>query len=391
MRGVLLLMALTVAFCRLRAVVSVRHMRHMVGPSNGGLILGIRGGDTTSAPYYSTGAGVGSYSGPASPSRLFSSSKTQGLGNIQEGGGATLIDGKSIAAEIRGELKRDIDDLKRVSSVAPGLAVILVGDRKDSATYVRSKKRACAEVGIESTGVNFPVSVTEDELVEAITTLNSNSSVHGILVQLPLPPHIDEARVLACVAPSKDVDGLHPANVHKLATTKTHSPGRSSFSFDAVDFHVTCTPQGCIELLDRSGVDIAGTRAVVIGRSNIVGVPLALLLMQRDATVTIAHSRTRDIAAICQDADIVVAAVGRPGFVQPEWLKPGATVIDVGINAVDAPGTKKGYRLMGDVDPSCAFVAGRLTPVPGGVGPMTIAMLLRNTYLGARRSALGKR
>ena len=314
-------------------------------------------------------------------SRLYSSTR----GNFKE----DIIDGKAIAAVIRGEVKEGVEKLRNVYGVTPGLAVILVGDRKDSATYVRSKKRACAEVGIESIGVNYPVDVSEEELISKIDSLNANSSVHGILVQLPLPPHIDESKIISCVNPSKDVDGLHPVNVHKLATTKTHFPGRKSFAFDAVDFHVTCTPQGCIELLDRSGIQIAGARAVVLGRSNIVGVPMALLLMQRDATVTIGHSQTRDIERLCAEADIIVAAVGRAEFVKSHWLKPGAVLIDVGINAIDAPDTKKGYRLVGDADfDACREVTSLITPVPGGVGPMTIAMLLRNTYLGARRSAV---
>lgn len=212
--------------------------------------------------------------------------------------------------------------------------------------------------------------------------------VNGILVQLPLPEHIDEAAVLHTISPDKDVDGLHPLNVAQLANTKTHG-GRGAWSFDNIDFHVSCTPQGCIELLDRSGVAIEGKEAVVIGRSNIVGIPVALLLMQRNATVTIAHSRTKDIAATVGKADIVVAAVGRAEFVKASWLKPGAVVIDVGINSVDDPSDKRGYRLVGDVDfEGCKAVASQITPVPGGVGPMTIAMLLRNTVNGTRRTAL---
>lgn len=191
------------------------------------------------------------------------------------------------------------------------------------------------------------------------------------------------------ILPEKDVDGLHPLNVAQLANTKTHAPGRSSWSFDSIDFHVSCTPQGCIELLDRSGVVIEGKQAVVLGRSNIVGIPVALLLMQRNATVTIAHSRTKDIEATVRAADIVIAAVGRAEMVRGSWIKSGAVVIDVGINTVDDPTDKRGYRLVGDVNfAECKEVASKITPVPGGVGPMTIAMLLRNTVNGCRRTAL---
>jgi len=253
-----------------------------------------------------------------------------------------LIDGKEIAAKIRQELKRDISELKDAHHVIPGLAVILVGDRRDSATYVRNKKQACTQVGIDSYGYDYPVNVTQSELLSQIDLLNADPKIHGILVQLPLPPHIDEQEILNRVSSKKDVDGLHPFNVHKLAMTKTHHPGKVSLSFDSSDFHITCTPQGCIELLDRTGIVIAGKEVVVLGRSNIVGIPLALLLMQRDATVTIAHSRTQKLDSIISRADIVVAAVGRANFVKGEWLKEGAVVLDVGINSVPAPDTKKG-------------------------------------------------
>ena len=216
--------------------------------------------------------------------------------------------------------------------------------------------------------------------------------VHGILVQLPIPPHISEENVLHRIHPSKDVDGLHPLNVAQLARTGTHAPGRSTFAFDALDFHVSCTPQGCIELLDRSGVTIEGKNAVVLGRSNIVGIPVSLLLMQRNATVTIAHSRTKNIEEVVRNADIVVAAVGRAEMVKGSWIKKGAAVIDVGINAVNDTTKKAGFRLVGDVDyAGCKENAGCITPVPGGVGPMTIAMLLRNTVNGARRAAIASK
>jgi 5,10-methylene-tetrahydrofolate dehydrogenase/methenyl tetrahydrofolate cyclohydrolase len=302
---------------------------------------------------------------------------------------AELIDGNAIAAQIRVELKESVRVLQETLGVTPGLAVVLIGERRDSATYVRMKKKACAEIGINSFGFDYPASTTEAELLAKVDELNQDPQVNGILVQLPLPAHINEQNVLNRILPEKDVDGLHPLNVAQLANTKTHAPGRGSWSFDTIDFHTSCTPQGCIELLDRSGVAIEGKEAVVIGRSNIVGIPVAMLLMQRNATVTIAHSRTRDIAEVVRRADIVVAAVGRAEFVRGEWIKPGAVVIDVGINSVDDPSDKRGYRLVGDVNfEECRAVASRITPVPGGVGPMTIAMLLRNTVNGARRTAI---
>jgi len=302
---------------------------------------------------------------------------------------ASLIDGKAIANQVHVELKAAVDEMKSTLGVTPGLAVILVGERRDSATYVRAKKKACADVGINSIGVDYPADVTQEELLAKIHELNQDPNVHGILVQLPIPPHIDENTVIKAIDQSKDVDGLHPLNVAQLANTKTHAPGRSAWSFDSIGFHVSCTPQGCIELLDRSGVVIEGKEAVVLGRSNIVGIPVALLLMQRNATVTIAHSRTKNLEETIRRADIVVAAVGRAEMVKGAWLKPGAVVIDVGINSVDDASKKTGYRLVGDVDfNECKEVASLITPVPGGVGPMTIAMLLRNTVNGARRTAL---
>mmetsp|Transcript_11943 Transcript_11943/g.12009 ORF Transcript_11943/g.12009 Transcript_11943/m.12009 type:complete len:239 (+) Transcript_11943:455-1171(+) len=221
-----------------------------------------------------------------------------------------------------------------------------------------------------------------------VSELNKDPAVDGILVQLPLPEHIDEKSVLDCISKEKDVDGLHPLNIAGLCNTKTHG-GRGAFTFDALDFHVSCTPQGCIELLDRSGVVIEGKDAVVLGRSNIVGIPVALLLMQRNATVTIAHSRTKNIAEVVGRADIVIAAVGRTEMVKGEWIKPGAVVIDVGINSKDDPTDKRGYKLVGDCEfESCKEKASLITPVPGGVGPMTIAMLLRNTVNAARRRGM---
>lgn len=257
-----------------------------------------------------------------------------------------LRTGNAIAAQIRAELKSQVAEMSETLGVTPGLAVVLVGERRDSATYVRMKKKACTEIGIRSVGIDLPADITQADLVAKVNELNADPSINGILVQLPLPSHIDENLVLACISQDKDVDGLHPLNVAQLANTKTHAAkGGNSFSFDAINFHVSCTPQGCIELLDRSGVVIEGKEAVVLGRSNIVGIPVALLLMQRNATVTIAHSRTKDIEATIRRADIVVAAVGRAEMVKASWLKPGCVVVDVGINSVDDASDKRGAKL----------------------------------------------
>lgn len=291
--------------------------------------------------------------------------------------------GNAIAAEIRVQLTQQILQMES----KPGLAVILVGTRTDSATYVRMKRKACLEVGIQNFSIDYEESVTQEELLHKIDELNANESIHGILVQLPLPKHINETLILERVAVEKDVDGLHPLNMAKLSRTQTHSVRGGRFSFDTLDFNVACTPQGCIELLDRIGCQIESKRAVVLGRSNIVGIPVALLLMQRNATVTIVHSKSTEIPSLVREADIVIAAVGRPELVQGDWIKPGAVVIDVGVNSVPDATKKKGYRLVGDCHyESCAQSASRITPVPGGVGPMTIAMLLRNTMNSAIRS-----
>ncbi|CAM9447486.1 unnamed protein product [Ascophyllum nodosum] len=301
---------------------------------------------------------------------------------------AKIIDGKATAAQIRKELTLRVADLvESTGGLAPGLAVVLVGDRRDSATYVRMKKKACEEVGIKSFGFDFPDDVTHDALLACVVDLNARADVHGILVQLPLPKHIDEQAILHAITPDKDVDGLHPTNVAALCAGRTRSGGAVSFELEDLEFHVPCTPQGCIELLDRYDVQIAGRRAVVLGRSNIVGLPVSRLLMHRDATVTVAHSKTVDVASVVKEADIVVCAAGRAEMVKADWIKPGAAVIDVGINSVDDPTSKKGYRLVGDVDfEAVKEVASKITPVPGGVGPMTIAMLLRNTVNAATRA-----
>lgn len=286
---------------------------------------------------------------------------------------ASLIDGKAIAATIREEIRRDVDAIRQRFGRAPGLATVLVGQRRDSQTYVRMKKKACAEVGIESFGHDLSEAISQEELVACVEELNADPAVDGILVQLPLPSGIDDEAVLGAISIEKDVDGFHPLNI-----------GRLSMKRRAPRF-VPCTPKGCIELLDRSGIEIEGRHAVVLGRSNIVGLPVAMLLLHRNATLTICHSRSRDLPALVRQADILVAAVGRPEMVRGDWIKPGAAVIDVGVNAVDDPNSERGYRLTGDVCfEEAREVAGHITPVPGGVGPMTIAMLLRNTADGAR-------
>jgi len=257
----------------------------------------------------------------------------------------------------------------------PGLATVLVGARRDSQTYVRMKKKACAEVGITSFGHDLPEDISQEVLLKTVQELNANPDVNGILVQLPLPDHIDDEEILGAISLEKDVDGFHPINIGRLSM-KRRDPLFSP-----------CTPNGCIELLDRTGVEIEGKRAVVLGRSNIVGLPVAMLLLHRNATLTICHSRTKDLPGVVREAEILIAAVGQPEMVRGDWVKPGVVVIDVGVNAVDDPTREKGYRLVGDV----AFdevkeVASAITPVPGGVGPMTIAMLLRNTLSSAKRS-----
>ncbi len=290
---------------------------------------------------------------------------------------AQIIDGKAIAAQIRDEIRADVARMQQTYGKVPGLAAVLVGDRKDSQTYVRMKKKACAEVGIASFGYDLPADIDQEALRRLVEELNANPDVHGILVQLPLPAHIDEETILGAISIEKDVDGFHPLNIGRLSM-KRREP-----------LFVPCTPKGCIELIERSGFTIEGKRAVVLGRSNIVGLPAAMLLLHKNATVTICHSRTRELPAIVREAEILIAAVGRAQMVRGDWVRPGAVVIDVGVNAVDDPTDPRGYRLVGDV----AFdevkeVAAAITPVPGGVGPMTIAMLLRNTTDAAMR-ALG--
>lgn len=284
-----------------------------------------------------------------------------------------ILDGKAVAASVLEECRLGAAELA-AQGVTPGLAVVLVGEDPASKVYVGAKVRTCGEIGYHSRKIALPAETTQEELLRVVCELNEDPAIHGILVQSPPPPHIDEEAVIRAIDPRKDVDGFHPENVAKLVLE------------DPTGF-APCTPAGCMHLLRHAGIDISGAEAVVIGRSMIVGKPMAMLLLARDAsaTVTVAHSRSRDLPAICRRADILIAAVGRPEMVRADWVKPGAVVIDVGINRVEDPSHPKGYRLTGDVAydevaPRCSAI----TPVPGGVGPMTIAMLMRNTLQAAK-------
>ena len=296
---------------------------------------------------------------------------------------AALLDGAATARAIKDELKADVASLA-ARGVRPGLGVLLVGDDPSSAVYVRSKTKACEELGLHHETATLPASATTLEVMARVDDYNRRSEIDGILVQLPLPPKVDAERVLRLVSPAKDVDGFHPENVGLLVQKRPR--------------FVPCTPAGIMELLRREGVSLAGQRAVVVGRSDIVGKPMALLLMHADATVTVCHSKTRDLAAVTREADLLVAAIGRAGLIRAEHVKPGAVVVDVGMNRVDDPAqarelagaeraeqvSRKGYVLVGDVHaPSVREVASALTPVPGGVGPLTIALLMKNTIRAA--------
>jgi len=298
---------------------------------------------------------------------------------------ARILDGKQIGKEIQDELRQEIAQL-RALGITPGLAAVLVGENPASHIYVRNKIRACQELGLLSEQLLLPATTSTEELLAQVETLNHRDSIDGILVQLPLPAQVDSQRVLLAVDPAKDVDGFHPVNVGNLVTQR-----------EALR---PCTPAGILEILRRSGIALAGSRAVVIGRSDIVGKPVALLLLHEHATVTLCHSRTRNLPVVAHEADILVAAMGRPAFVTPDFVRPGATVIDVGVNRIDDAASaekifarhpqrleefrRKGSILVGDVHPDVAEVAGALTPVPGGVGPLTIAMLMVNTVKAAR-------
>lgn len=284
----------------------------------------------------------------------------------------TILKGKKIADEVLAECRTKIEALA-AKGVTPGLAVVLVGDDPASHVYVSSKVKTCGELGIYSRKIEMPADSTQEAVLQVVRDLNADDAIHGILVQSPPPPHIDEDAIIHLIDPRKDVDGFHPINVGKLVME------------DPTGF-VPCTPQGCIRLLQAAGIDTSGANAVVIGRSMIVGKPLALLLMSKgvNATVTVAHSRTKDLAAVCRQADILIAAIGQPEFVKADFVKEGAVVIDVGVNRIEDASKKRGFRLVGDVAfdevaPKCHTI----TPVPGGVGPMTIALLMSNTVKAA--------
>ncbi len=285
---------------------------------------------------------------------------------------AKIIDGKAIAEKIRADVTVEVQKRLNNGRSKPGLATVLVGENPASQVYVRSKQKACADAGIASFGFDLPATTSQEDLEKLIKELNEDPKVNGILVQMPLPAGLDEQRVLAQISVEKDVDGFHPINIGRLA-----QKGRDPL-------FVPCTPAGCIYLLEQELTSLEGVNAVVLGRSNIVGMPVALLLVRANATVTICHSRSRDLPGIVRQADVLVAAVGKPEMVRGSWIKPGAVIIDVGINRVEDSTKQKGYRLVGDVAyDEAAEIAGAITPVPGGVGPMTIAMLIKNTLRAA--------
>jgi len=286
---------------------------------------------------------------------------------------AQIIDGKAIAAQVREQVGLEVAEMIKAGIPQPGLATVLVGENPASKVYVSSKQKACAELGMQSFGYQLPATASQEEVESLVAELNADPKVNGILVQLPLPTGLIEEDVLKTISLEKDVDGFHPINIGRLA-----QKGRDPL-------FVPCTPYGCIFLLEKIGVKLDGANAVVLGRSNIVGMPAALLLVRENATVTICHSRTKDLPGVVRRADVLIAAVGRPEMVRGDWVKPGAVVIDVGINRIDDPSHPKGSRLVGDVCfDEVKEVASAITPVPGGVGPMTIAMLMRNTARAAR-------
>lgn len=286
---------------------------------------------------------------------------------------AQILDGKLLAEKIRGEVAQAVAARVAEGKTAPGLATVLIGDNTASQVYVKSKHKACQEVGIRSFGYTLPATASQQEAEDLVKSLNDNPEVHGILVQLPLPSHLDEEKVLNAVSIEKDVDGFHPLNIGRLA-----QKGRDPL-------FIPCTPAGVMVMMQQCLPNLEGVNAVVLGRSNIVGMPVALLLVRANATVTICHSRTKNLQEVVRQADVLVAAVGRAEMVRGDWVKPGAVVIDVGINRVDDPSRSRGYRLTGDVNyEEVKEVAGAITPVPGGVGPMTIAMLVQNTLKAAQ-------
>lgn len=285
----------------------------------------------------------------------------------------TIINGREISNQIKEELKEEIKSL----NLRPGLGIILVGERKDSQTYVRMKKKACELVGITNYDVHLPESISERDLIEEVKKMNNDNDINGILIQLPLPKHIREANVLNQVSLEKDVDGFHVSNIGKLTLKRLDN------------LLTPCTPEGCIELLDRYGIEIQGKNAVIVGRSNIVGVPLSLLLLHRNATITICHSRTTDIFEHTKKADLLFLACGQTQFIKKEHIKEGCVIVDIGINSIDDSTRKRGYRLVGDCDyTDCKDKTSAITPVPGGVGPMTIAMLLKHTVVSCKKQTL---
>lgn len=288
-----------------------------------------------------------------------------------------ILDGKAIASKLREEMKAEVERLKNMHNLVPGLAVVLVGDNPASISYVRGKRKACDEVGIYSEEYKFDAEYPEEKLLRLVDKLNKNPKIHGILVQLPLPEHINEEKVLYAIDPSKDVDGFHPVNVGRMMIG---APG-----------FLPCTPHGIQQLLLRNNIEIEGKHVVIVGRSNIVGKPLAMILVQKkpgaNATVTMCHTRTRNLAEITKQADILIAAAGRPNTITENMVKEGTVVVDVGVNRVKDPSKKSGYRLVGDVDfERVSKKASAISPVPGGVGPMTITMLLHNTIQSAKLS-----
>ena len=293
-----------------------------------------------------------------------------------------LLDGKALAARIKREVAERVDTYVSLGNRAPHLVAVLVGDHPASASYVRNKIRSCEEVGFRSTIRRLEKSATQEDLIDAVRELNGDDEVDGFIVQLPLPPHIDETAVTLAIDPRKDVDGFHPVNFGRMA--------------QGLDAYLPATPYGIVQLLDRYGVETSGRHAVVLGRSNIVGTPISILLSRKarvgNATVTLCHSRTRDLSAVLRTADILVAAIGSPEYVTPDMVKEGAVVIDVGINRVDDATRKRGYRLVGDVDfAGVSAKCSAITPVPGGVGPMTVVSLIQNTLRAARGEVYGPR
>ncbi len=285
---------------------------------------------------------------------------------------AKIIDGKAIAAELREEIKAKVAERTAAGKPKPGLATVLIGSDPASEVYVGMKKRMCERLGMNSFAHTLPADASQEEAEALVKKLNGDPAVNGILVQLPLPDHLDEEKVLQAIDITKDVDGFHPINIGRLA-----QKGREPL-------FVPCTPDGCLYLLDKTGTELSGANAVVLGRSNIVGMPMALLLVKRNATVTICHSRTKNLKEICAEADVLIAAVGRPEMVKKDWVKPGAVVIDVGTHRIDDETKEKGYYLTGDVAyEEVSEVAGAVSPSPGGVGPMTIAKLMHNTLRAA--------